>query len=112
LTGHQLEDHADRHRLAIEECDRLVYAALPLDEQHYRFAEGVAGAAHKSPPPSTEAGLQAKLHAARMRLHEVVILGMKRWPPAEKGPAPGRGVAARVGQTYFQVLEHFREEHR
>jgi hypothetical protein len=41
------------------------------------FADGaraVGGAAHKSPPPSTEAALQAKLDAARIRLHEIVIL--------------------------------------
>jgi hypothetical protein len=41
------------------------------------FADGaraVGGAAHKSPRPSTEAGLQAKLDAARIRLHEIVIL--------------------------------------
>jgi hypothetical protein len=34
-------------------------------------------------PRSTEADLQAKLDAARMRLHEIVILRMKTWLPAK-----------------------------
>src|ERR1700733_12277856 len=50
------------------------------------FSDGArAVAAHRRPNPAqpTEADLQARLDAARMRLHEIVILGMKTWLPEE-----------------------------
>jgi hypothetical protein len=50
------------------------------------FSDGVqvvAAASHKPPPRPTEAEVQAKLDAARARLHEIVILSMKTWLPAE-----------------------------
>jgi hypothetical protein len=46
-------------------------------------ARAVAAARRAKPPPLKEADLQAKLDAARVRLHEIVILRMKTWLPAE-----------------------------
>jgi hypothetical protein len=50
------------------------------------FSDGArAVAAHKrpKPPKRTEADLQAKLEAARMRVREIVLLRMKFWLPQE-----------------------------
>jgi hypothetical protein len=49
------------------------------------FSDGArAVAAARMPPPRpTESELQAKLDAARFWLHEIVILGMKTWLPAD-----------------------------
>jgi hypothetical protein len=42
-------------------------------------ARAVAAAKRPKPPRPTEADLQARLDAARQRLHEIVILRMKTW---------------------------------
>jgi hypothetical protein len=46
-------------------------------------ARAVAAAKRPKPPKSTEADLQARLDAARVRLHEIVILRMKTWLSAD-----------------------------
>jgi hypothetical protein len=71
----------------------------------------VAAAARMLPPRPTGADLQAKLDAARMRLHEIVILRIKTWLPAEtlKETARGRSVPTRGVSLHFQVMECFRE---
>jgi hypothetical protein len=63
------------------------------------FADGaraVAALGSSKPALPTEADLQARLDAARMRLHEIVILRMKTWLPEEtlKRTAVGRSVPA------------------
>jgi hypothetical protein len=82
------------------------------------FSDGAwaAAAARQSPasPRPTEADLQAKLDAARARLHEIAIIGMKTSLPA-KMLAARRDAEAwqrREVRLHFQVLERFREEHR
>jgi hypothetical protein len=57
-------------------------------------ARAVAALQRPKPPWSAEADLLAKLHGARIRLREIVILSMKTWIPAET------------------LLERFREEQR
>jgi hypothetical protein len=50
------------------------------------FSDGagaVADCLRTKPPRPTEADLQARLDAARKRLHEVVILRLKTWLPTE-----------------------------
>ena len=48
------------------------------------FSDGArAVAAARMPPPRPTESLQAKFDAARFRLHEIVILGMKTWLPAD-----------------------------
>jgi hypothetical protein len=64
------------------------------------MARAVAADQRPKPPRPTEADLQARLDAARARLHEIVILSMKTWLPAE------------TLRLHFQVLECFREEPR
>jgi hypothetical protein len=43
----------------------------------------VAAAKRPKPPRPTEADLQARLDAARIRLNEIVILRMKTWVAEE-----------------------------
>jgi hypothetical protein len=82
------------------------------------FSDGAraVAATHQPPesPPPTEADLQAKLDAARARLHEIVILGMKTWLPEEtrKGLRDAEARRRREVRLHFQVLERFREEQR
>jgi hypothetical protein len=78
------------------------------------MAADAATAKRQKPPRSTEAELQAKLGAARMRLHEIVLLRMKTWLPAETLGGLREAEAWRRGEVrlHFQVLERFREEQR
>jgi hypothetical protein len=82
------------------------------------FSDGAwAVAAARQPPESsrpTEADLQAKLDAARARLHEIVILGMKTWLPAEtlKGLRQAEAWRRREVRLHFQMLERFRAGNR
>jgi hypothetical protein len=46
-------------------------------------ARAVAALQRPKPPRPTEADLLAKLHGARIRLREIVILRMKTWLPPE-----------------------------
>jgi hypothetical protein len=46
-------------------------------------ARAVAACSRPKPSQPTETDLQARLDAARMRLHEIVILRMKTWLPEE-----------------------------
>jgi hypothetical protein len=52
--------------------------------------------------------------AARMRPHDIVILGMKTWLPTEtlKGLRQAEGWRRRDVRLHFQVLERFREQRR
>jgi hypothetical protein len=65
-------------------------------------------------PRAAEAALDAKLDAARMRLHDIVILGTKTWLPAETLKGLREAETWRRGEvrSHFQVLERFREEQR
>jgi hypothetical protein len=65
-------------------------------------------------PRPTEADLKAKLDAARMRLHEIVILGMKTWLPPEmlKGLRQAEAWRRKEVRFHFRVLERFRREQR
>ena len=77
-------------------------------------ARAVAAAKGPKPPRPTEADLQARLDAARQRLHEIVILRMKTWIGEEKETRRGLREAEdwrrqRV-RSHFEVLKRFREE--
>jgi hypothetical protein len=81
------------------------------------FSDGArAVAASKRPKPlrPTEADLQARLDAARQRLHEIVILRMKTWIREETRRGLRDTEEWRRGEVrlHFQVLERFREEQR
>ena len=75
-------------------------------------ARAVAAARRPTPPRPTEADLQARLDAARMRLHEIVILGMKTWllPETLKGLRQAEAWSRGEVRLHFQVLKRFREE--
>jgi hypothetical protein len=81
------------------------------------FSDGVRAVAagpRRRPAQPTEAELQAKLNAARTRLHEIVILGMKTWLPPDTLKGLRQAEAWRRGEVrlQFRVLERFREEQR
>jgi hypothetical protein len=77
-------------------------------------ARAVAAAKRPPRPRPTEADLQARLDAARMRLHEIVILRMKTWVREETRRGLREAEEWRRGEVrlHFQVLERFREEQR
>jgi hypothetical protein len=58
------------------------------------------------PTTPTEADLQAKLDAARIRLHEVVILRMKTWLPEEtlKGLREAEEFRREQVRVHFRAL--------
>jgi hypothetical protein len=57
-------------------------------------ARAVAARKRPQPPNPTEADLRSKLDAARMRLRELVVFGMKTWLPAATLPSLRRSLAA------------------
>jgi hypothetical protein len=77
-------------------------------------ARAVAAARRPKPPRPTEADLQARLDAARQRLHEIVILRMKTWIREEtrRGLREAEDWRRERVRFHFEVLERFREEHR
>jgi Tfp pilus assembly protein PilN len=81
------------------------------------FADGaraVAVAKKAKLPGPTEADLQAKLAAARKRLHEIVILSMKTWLPSAtlQGLRDAEQWRRREVRMHFQMLKRFRDEQR
>jgi hypothetical protein len=68
-------------------------------------ARAVAAAKRAPAPRPTEDDLQAKLDAARMRLHEIVILSMKTWLPEE--PAAGCRLRRVVGRPSAAKIERY-----
>jgi hypothetical protein len=76
------------------------------------------GAFQFQPPYSSAVEQSArpklKLDAARQRLHESVILGMKTWIREEtrRGLRAPRTGGERGVRFHFEVLERFREEER
>jgi hypothetical protein len=77
-------------------------------------ARAVAPAKRPKPPRPTEADLQARLDAARMRLREIVILRMKTWIREEtrRGLREAEDWRRERVRFHFEVLERFREEQR
>jgi hypothetical protein len=77
-------------------------------------ARAVAAAKRPKPPRPTEADLQARLDAARQRLHEIVILRMKTWIREEtrRGLREAEDWRRERVRFHFEVLERFREEQR
>jgi hypothetical protein len=73
-------------------------------------ARAVAAPGSSKPAPPNEAGLQAKLDAARMRIHEIVVLRMKTWLPEEtlKGLCEVEVIRREQVRMHFQILEHVR----
>jgi hypothetical protein len=80
------------------------------------FADGSRRRCPKRPMPPrpTEAHLQAKLDAARIRLHEIVIRRMKARLPAETRSKLREAEAWRRGEVrlHFQALERLHEDRR
>ena len=81
------------------------------------FSDGArAVAAGKRPPRPrpTEADLQARLDAARERLHEIIILRMKTWIREEtrRGLREAEDWRRERVRFHFEILERFREEER
>jgi hypothetical protein len=74
-------------------------------------ARAVAAAKRPKPPKPTEADLQARLDAARQRLHEIVILRMRYWMPEKTrdGLRETEEWRRQEVRLRFQVLERFRE---
>jgi hypothetical protein len=70
-------------------------------------ARAVAKGRQSKPRGPTDSELQAKLDAARMRLHEIVILRMKTWLPAETPIGLREAEAWRREQVrmHFHILE-------
>jgi hypothetical protein len=75
-------------------------------------ARAFAAAKRPKPPLPTEADLQARLDAARRRLHEIVILRMKTWIREETRRGLHEAEEWRRGEIrlHFQVLERFRAQ--
>jgi hypothetical protein len=85
------------------------------DRQLELFSDGaraVAASGRAKPAPLTEADLQTRLDAARQMLHEIVILSMKTWLPAETLKDLQWAEAFRREQVrvHFRVLERFRAD--
>jgi hypothetical protein len=81
------------------------------------FADGARPAAVRKRPQSprpTEADLQSKLDAARMRLRELVVFGMKTWLPAAtlQRLCDAEQRRRREVRMHFQMPKRFREEQR
>jgi hypothetical protein len=80
------------------------------------FSDGARAVAthQRAKPPPTEADLQARLDAARMRLHEIVILGMKTSLPEETRQGLRQAETFRREQVrvHFRALEQFRRDLR
>jgi hypothetical protein len=79
------------------------------------FSDGpraVAPAKRPKPPRPTEADLQARLDAARQRLHEIVILRMKTWIREEtrRGLREAEDWRRERVRFHFEVLERFRDQ--
>jgi hypothetical protein len=79
-------------------------------------ARAVAATVGMPPPRSepTESELLAKLDAARIQLHEVVILRMKTWLPEEtlKGLRQAEAFRREQVRRHFRLLERFRTQPR
>jgi hypothetical protein len=82
------------------------------------FADGAraiaAGKRPPQPPKATEADIQSRLDAARMRLRELVVFGMKTWLPADtlKRLQVAEQWRRREVRMHFRMLKRFREEQR
>jgi hypothetical protein len=81
------------------------------------FSDGsraVASPSRPKPRRPTEADLQAKLDAARMRLRELVVFGMKTWLPAATlhRLRDAEQWRRREVRMHFNILKRFREEQR
>jgi hypothetical protein len=75
-----------------------------------KSAHRVIWTRYPKPPRTTEADLQARLEAARPRLHEVVVLRMKSWLPAEtlKGLQWAEAFRRQQVRLRYRVLEDLR----
>jgi hypothetical protein len=75
-------------------------------------ARAVASPPRRKPPQPTEAELQAKLDAARARLRELVVFGMKTWLPAATlhRLRDAEQWRRREVRMHFNMLERLREE--
>jgi hypothetical protein len=73
-------------------------------------ARAVASRRPSKPDRPTEADLQTRLDAARMRLHEIMILRMKTWLPPEtlKGLQWAEAFRREQVRLHFRILEHVR----
>jgi hypothetical protein len=62
------------------------------------------------PPQLTEADLEARLAAARTRLHEIVILRMKTWLSSEtmNGLKLAEAIRREHVRMHFRILQRFR----
>jgi hypothetical protein len=81
------------------------------------FSDGVPTvAARKRPraPQPSEADLQAKLDAARVRLRELVVFGMKTWLPAVtlQRLRDAEQWRRREVRMHYRMLERLRDEQR
>jgi hypothetical protein len=82
------------------------------------FSDGARAVAAAKPPlrpRPTEADLQARLDAARMRLHEIVILRMKTWIREEtrRGLRDAEDWRRERVRLHHRILEDFRaQQHR
>jgi hypothetical protein len=81
------------------------------------FADGaraITAAKRPQPPKPTEADLQAKLDAARARLRELVVFGMKTWLPAATlhRLRDAEQWRRREVRLHFRMLKRFRDEQR
>jgi hypothetical protein len=77
-------------------------------------AQAIAAAKRPKPPQPTEADLQAKLDAARARLRELVVFGMKTWLPAATlhRLRDAEQWRRREVRLHYRMLERLREEQR
>jgi hypothetical protein len=88
---------------------------LPIKAAMKNHADGVHAVASRprpKPPRPTEADLQAKLDAARARLHEIVVLRMKTWLPSVtlQRLQDAEQWRRREVRMHFNMLERLREE--
>jgi hypothetical protein len=78
------------------------------------LARAIVAATQAKTPRPTEADLQARLEAARMRLREIVVRRMKTWIREEtrRGLREAEEWRRERVRFHFEVLERFREEQR
>jgi hypothetical protein len=73
-------------------------------------AQAIAAAKRPKPPQPTEAELHAKLDAARARLRELVVFGMKTPAPTLHRLRDAEHWRRREVRMHYNMLERFRDE--
>jgi hypothetical protein len=106
---------ADAHNEAVLDFEQGATMNNRCPRQLELFSDGAKPLARRRPSKPalpSEAELQARLDAARMRLHEIVILRMMTWLSVEtqKGLREAETIRREQVRMHFRILACFRGE--